>query len=137
MVIPDGLNLLLAGTGLAFQISVAPAQFWIHALSAAGLLCAFWFVRHIHRAATGRVGLGLGDVKMAGAAGIWLSPWNMPTFVFCSTSAALIYALARKHLGPAARPDGRQPFGPFLAAGLTLTWVSEQQMFGGMPWQVV
>lgn len=132
MIIPDRLNLALAGAGLLFQAWASPGRVWLHALTGTGLFVAFWLVRRIHRRATGRVGLGLGDVKMAGAAGIWLSPPSLPGFVFCASVAGLAFALGRRLLGQGDQHGGREPFGPFLAIGLLLAWTGEQ-LLGQLP----
>lgn len=127
MIVPDTLNLALAAAGLAYQHFASPAAPWQHAATGAAVLAAFWAVRRLHAAATGRIGLGLGDVKMAGAAAIWISPWNLPLFVFVASSAALAFATGRHLLHRRLSADTRLPFGPFLAAGLLLTWLAELQ----------
>lgn len=127
MIVPDRLNLALAATGLAYQLFAAPAAPWLHAATGAVALAAFWLVRRVHAAATGRIGLGLGDVKMAGAAAIWISPWNLPLFVFVASAAALAVATGRHLLYRRLSADTRQPFAPFLGAGLLVTWLAEQQ----------
>jgi prepilin signal peptidase PulO-like enzyme (type II secretory pathway) len=127
MMVPDTLNLALAAAGLAFQSLASPAPLWLHTATGAAMLATFWLVRHMHAAATGRIGLGLGDVKMAGAAGIWISPWSLPLFVFAASSAALAFMAGRHVLHQRIAADTRQPFGPFLSAGLLLTWLAEQQ----------
>lgn len=128
LVIPNALNLALAASGCLFQMWIFPSGIWIHAGISAGVFAAFWLVRHAHETATGRVGLGLGDVKMAGAAAIWIDPWNLPLFVFAASSIALAAVLTRElALGGGAMRQ-RQAFGPFLAAALAMIWTGEQWM---------
>lgn len=126
LVIPDALNLALAATGLVYQASVSPDFFWVQAAVGAAVLILFWLIRRAHTAGTRRIGLGLGDVKMAGASAIWLSPWNLPLFVFAASFSALIFAVGRHLLRKDLTAATRQPFGPFLSAGLFLTWLGEQ-----------
>lgn len=126
MIIPDLLSILLAAAGLAYQSAVSPGMLWIQAVSGVGVLAAFWLLRRVHAALTGRIGLGLGDVKMAGASAIWISPWNLPVFVFVASLCGLAFAVGR-HMLNGRSAEARQPFGPFLAAGLFLTWIGEQQ----------
>jgi leader peptidase (prepilin peptidase) / N-methyltransferase len=120
-VIPNSINVFLLLAGLSFRLQ----QGWVETLAA----CAFallvallmWAIRHVHLRLTGRVGLGLGDVKLAGAAAVWFSPWMFPLFLFLASSLALIFllvaTLARKGLS-----TGKVPFGPFLAGSLIITW---------------
>ncbi|MCV3243114.1 prepilin peptidase [Mesorhizobium sp. ZC-5] len=127
MIVPDVLSALLAAGGLAYQWAIFPETLWLQALSGLVVFAAFWLIRRVHAVLTGRIGLGLGDVKMAGASAIWISPWNLPLFVFVASFCGLVFAIGRYMLNgrPAA---ARQPFGPFLAAGLFLTWIGEQQI---------
>ena len=127
MIIPDALNFALAAAGLAYQGLTTPDALWLHAAAGAGLFAVFWLVRRVHAAATGRIGLGLGDVKMAGASAIWIGPWNLPLFVFLSSFVALVFALGSQLRDGKSPATARRPFGPFLAAGLLLTFVGEQQ----------
>ena len=89
MIVPDALNLLLAAGGVAYQWMASPATLWVQVLSAAGVFAAFWLIRRVHAAVTGRIGLGLGDVKMAGTSAIWISPRNQPLFVFVASLLGL------------------------------------------------
>lgn len=124
-VIPDRLNLLLAGLGLAYQLAIgrtfpAAAIAW-----GAVVVAALWGLRAGYRRYRGVVGLGLGDVKMAGAAALWISPWNLPILLVVACLAALGFVAVRTMAG---KPAGRQtpfPFGPFIGAGLMLTWLLE------------
>ena len=129
-IIPDALNLGLAVVGLGFQASVAGA-FPVVPLAWAGVVLGlFWGFRAGFHRWRGVVGLGLGDVKLAGAAAIWIEPWNLPLLVL----AACLLALGFVGLAAAAgRPPDRRtriPFGPFLGAGLVLTWALERS---GLP----
>jgi leader peptidase (prepilin peptidase)/N-methyltransferase len=128
LIIPDALNLGLAAAGLAYQAQVSTAFLWINAATGAAIFSALWLIRRAHSNATGRIGLGLGDVKMAGACAVWLNPWNLPAFIFIASFSALVFALGRR-MPPQNGPsiETRYPFGPFLATGLLLTWLGEQQ----------
>jgi leader peptidase (prepilin peptidase) / N-methyltransferase len=126
LIIPDALNFALAATGIAYQSVVSPELLWVQLAAGIAVLAVFWLIRRIHTAATGRIGLGLGDVKMAGASAIWLSPWNLPAFVFAASISALVLTVGRHFLRKDLSADTRQPFGPFLSAGLLLIWFCEQ-----------
>lgn len=123
--IPDPLTLALALSGaLAALLSEGrlPLDRAAAGLAAAALL---WAVGAGFRRVRGVTGLGLGDVKMAGAAAFWISPWNLPLFLAAACLAALL-AVGGAIL--AGRPPGRRtriPFGPFLGLGLLLVWSLE------------
>jgi len=119
--IPNLLNLLLAVIGIAWQIhlGLTPVHWQIFfALILAGTVFA---VRHFFYQRTGLHGLGMGDVKMAGAAGLWIFPHNLPLFVMISSLSGLSYALIKNGTSRVHAV----PFGPFLAFGLFVTWVWE------------
>jgi leader peptidase (prepilin peptidase)/N-methyltransferase len=128
LTIPNALNLLLAGTGLAYQWTVSESSALTHLAAGATVCAAFWTIRRLHSSITGRVGLGLGDVKMAGAGAIWLNPLDLPLFIFEASAAALVYTLSRQLSGAGVSLNARQPFGPFIAIGLLLTWLGEWRL---------
>ncbi|MGX5805662.1 prepilin peptidase [Bradyrhizobium sp. Arg314] len=125
MMIPDGLNVVLAAGGLGFQMVVQPDALPLQAGYAVTILAAFWAIRRGHFARTGRIGLGLGDVKMLGAAACWIDPLLFPLLLFVASAAALLFvgwqAVA---IGPAT-VRSRVPFGPFIALGLACGWALE------------
>lgn len=123
MIIPNSANVVLLLLGLIAQILVLkndPGLALIGPLVLGGL---FWMVRHFHSQATGRIGLGLGDVKMAGAAGAWIGVSAIPSFLLFSSISALFAAVSLRHFR-AYGPDQRIPFGPFLSLGLIASWFS-------------
>ncbi len=118
-IIPDGLNLGLLGLGLAVAAwrdgSGAAALALAQAACAYGL---FYGLRALHARATGRIGLGLGDVKFIAAATAWTGLAGLPVLILAASLSALAAVGA---LALAGRPVGRDtalPFGPFLALGL-------------------
>ncbi|CDX21271.1 Peptidase A24A prepilin type IV [Mesorhizobium plurifarium] len=125
-VIPDPLNMALAASGLGFQLIIqrenAPMQLLVAALT----LAVFWALRRGHFLLTGRIGLGLGDVKMLGAAALWINPLLLPALLFIASAAALLFVGGQVvATGPAAARM-RVPFGPFIALGLACSWLLEQ-----------
>ena len=127
-IIPDGLNLALAGIGLAYQI--ATDGLTVHVLFAAATFAAAWLIRRGHFLMTGRIGLGLGDVKMLAAAACWISPLLLPVLLFIASASALLFVGGQMvATGPAAA-KARVAFGPFIAIGLGCSWALEQ--FAGL-----
>lgn len=55
-VIPDGLNLALAGIGLAYQVATDANGLPVHILFAAATFAAAWAIRRGHFLMTGRIG---------------------------------------------------------------------------------
>jgi leader peptidase (prepilin peptidase) / N-methyltransferase len=124
MRVPNGLSALLLAGGLAFWIVTARESLTAQMLAGFSLASALWLIRFGHSKATGRTGLGLGDVKMAGAGAVWINPLLLPFFVFSASASGLVYALL------IAKPDkgGRVPFAPFLAIGLFSCWMTEHYL---------
>lgn len=78
---------------------------------------------------TGRPGLGMGDVKLLAALGLWTGVSGLPLVVLLASWAALPWALWVMLRGERER---RLPFGPFLClAGWMVT------LFQPLAWQVV
>ncbi|CCV09530.1 conserved membrane hypothetical protein [Mesorhizobium metallidurans STM 2683] len=126
LIIPDELNLALAGVGLSFQMATRPDDILLQILFAATTFAAVWLVRRGHFLMTGRIGLGLGDVKMLAAAACWISPLLLPVLLFIASTSALLFIGGQVvTVGPAAA-RARVPFGLFIATGLGCTWALEQ-----------
>lgn len=130
LIIPDSLNLALAAGGLAFQywktaqVPVVAVGFAvIVALLFLGLRQGFLRLR-------GRAGLGLGDVKMAGASALWFSPWNLALYLLATCVSALAFVTFRHLLGSRFSLETKVPFGPFLGLGVFVTWACENS---GLP----
>lgn len=125
MIIPDWVNLGLLSGGLLYSAVAG----WQAAMSAlvfgVVVFTFFWGVRELHFSRTGRVGLGMGDVKFAGAAATWLSPFNFPVFLLGASISALLYFAVLHHRHPDPR-NVRVPFGPFLSLSLLAVWHLQQ-----------
>jgi len=134
MRIPNELNLGvfalalvhagLSGVGFGWQEIVQEVALAI--VRGAALAIAFLLLRTGYRLLRKRDGIGLGDVKLAGAAGAWLDWQTMPVAVEIAALAALAaYILRQRTLGRTLRPDGRLPFGLFFAPAIWLGWLIE------------
>lgn len=154
--IPDEANIALLVTGLAWAAFGAPpaslpltpslvfgtaadTPTWAgplfgvidglaRAAIAAGTLLA---VRTFYRRARGIEGLGLGDIKLAGAVAPWLAWPDLPTALFVAVLFALLVIVAvslaaRRRLDMAAWI----PFGAFLAPAAWIVWALR---VGGVP----
>lgn len=87
---------------------------------AAGTLLA---VRAFYRRARDIEGLGLGDIKLAGAVAPWLAWPDLPTALFVAVLGALLVTLGASVISR-RRIDGAAwiPFGAFLAPAAWLVW---------------
>lgn len=89
---------------------------------------ALVLVRTLHFRLRGIEGLGLGDIKLGAAAGIWIGWENFALAVFGAALGALLFVLVStmKH---GHWPAGRRiPFASFLAPAVWGTWYLAQQL---------
>ena len=114
---------LWAGIGLAANSLLA-------SLATGGLLL---LIREGSRLATGRVGLGMGDVKLAAVMGLYLG-WDS-LWVFClAVLVGGLLGLAGLLMGRLTRTS-HLPFAPFLAVAAALHWfVLPPEVLEGLLW---
>lgn len=115
-IIPDAITLpgMAAGLALAFAGAVVqPLQSLLGlALGGGGLLA----VAAGYRAATGRDGLGGGDIKLLGMVGAFLGPAGAFLTIMLGSVAGTLFACAYMVRTGAGRTT-ELPFGTFLAPG--------------------
>ncbi len=115
-LLPDPLTLPLVLAGLALAASGWSMQAPDVADSSLGALTGFlglYGLGLVYRAVRHREGLGLGDAKLAAAAGAWLGWQPLPTLLLLAALVTLAAALA---LRAPMRGDTALPLGPGLAA---------------------
>ena len=133
--IPDWANAALGAGGIAFvllELSWGEAR--SHIATAAFMAAGAWAIRAAYVRLRGRQGLGLGDVKMLGAASLWVGPFGAPTLLLVATLSGLVTALTWHGIAslrtawgsPAAGVTAatRIAFGPHLAVGTAYTWLA-------------
>lgn len=129
-IIPDELNLAGALLGLAYAALPAPSAMegLLLALLRGGLTAlALLAIRSAYRRLRGRDGLGLGDVKLAIVAGIWLDWMMIPIAIDIAAGAGLAaYGVRQLAGGRAIRATGRLPFGLFFAPAIWIGWMLER-----------
>jgi leader peptidase (prepilin peptidase) / N-methyltransferase len=129
-IIPDWLNLAIAGLGLVKITMTGDLSAAIEAIGEGVAIGAlFWLLRRLYFSFRGVQGLGLGDVKLLGAAGIWVGIAGIPPVLLVATMTALICAGVMQLSGRALTAQTSLSFGPFLAAGLLLTSAIQQYGF--------
>jgi len=123
MLLSDVLNMALALGGLAATLTFAPERIWLHLAAGALALTAFALIGWGYVRWRGKSGLGFGDAKLFGAAGLWVGPEGAVSVLLVASFSALTVAVAALMLGKRLARDTAIPFGPFIALGLWLVWL--------------
>ena len=127
-IIPDKLTIaafLLALTNAANEgLASMPENIAVAALRGLVLALAFFALREIYLRLRHRHGIGLGDVKLAAAAGAWLDWTLIPVAIEIAALTALVVYVAsqlvrRRPLCAAAK----LPFGLFFAPAIWFCWL--------------
>jgi leader peptidase (prepilin peptidase) / N-methyltransferase len=126
-IIPDWLNLAIAVVGLA---KGAILDGWAAALSAGceGIIIGVivWLLRQLYFMFRKFQGLGLGDVKLLAASGVWIGIAGVPLQLLVASLTALAAAGVVQLTGRSMTRQTTMPFGPFLALGLLVTLALQQ-----------
>lgn len=123
--LPDILNLMLVISGLATAALIDMSRLWEHMLGAALGYGAFVAIEVGYRILRGRDGLGRGDAKLLAGIGAWVGPIGLPSCVFVAALSAIVCILTVSLLkGRGVRGDTDVAFGPFLAFGGWVIWVT-------------
>lgn len=129
-VLPDAITLPLVGTGLGIAWLLDHAEIGHHLAGAAGMYLAFVMVAIGYRRLRGREGLGMGDAKLAAAAGAWTSWVGAPSVVLLACASAFLFVLWQALRGRSLGPRDRIAFGPHLCVGTWLVWLYGPLAFG-------
>jgi leader peptidase (prepilin peptidase)/N-methyltransferase len=126
-IIPDWLNLSIAVIGLARAILF---DGWEAALGvgcegiAVGAIA--WLLRRLYFMFRKYQGLGLGDIKLLAASGVWIGLAGVPMQLLVGSLAALAAAGGLHLAGRTMTRQTSLPFGPFLTLGLLVTLILQQ-----------
>jgi leader peptidase (prepilin peptidase) / N-methyltransferase len=129
-VIPDWLNAAGSILGL-IQASALEPETMLHGVAIAiarGTLLALIFlaIRTGYARLRGRQGLGLGDVKLAFVAGVWLDWTMIPVAIQLAAFTALSAYIVRQLIsGRSISATNRLPFGLFFAPAIWICWLIE------------
>jgi leader peptidase (prepilin peptidase) / N-methyltransferase len=126
MRVPDSFNIAVAAGGVVYWLNANPALLGAQILSGLIVGTSIWLLRETHLRMTRRIGLGLGDVKLAAAGAIWLNPVLLPLFLFAASLSGLVYALAKGLIQGGDLRETRIPFAPFLSGSILFCWLLEQ-----------
>jgi leader peptidase (prepilin peptidase)/N-methyltransferase len=129
-IIPDWLNLTIAGLGLSKGVIIGglPAGFEVVGEGVA-IGAIFWLLRRLYFAFRQIQGLGLGDVKFLAASGIWIGVTGLPMLLLVATLTALACAGIMQLAGRPLSGQTSISFGPFLAIGLLFAAGFQQYWF--------
>ena len=134
-IIPDELT--IAGFVLALINAAVTSPFarWeavgIAVLRGAVLALLFFGLRAGYRRLRGREGIGLGDVKLAGVAGAWLSLLAIPIAVEIAALAAIaVFCVRHYAAGKPLDTALKFPFGLFFAPAIWIGWLLDTTLFG-------
>ena len=120
--LPDPLTLLVfvLGVVVAALTDLANMQWKLvaAALGSVGLLA----ISLAYQRVRGHAGLGLGDVKLYGAAGMWVGLDGLASILLLACLAALVDVAAAVVKGRQITSTTPLPFGPFLCFGFWTTW---------------
>ena len=120
--IPDIMIVFLAVCGGVVFLMIDANSAPIHAAAAIFAYAAFRAIAFLYYHFRGEAGLGLGDAKLFGVAGLWLGFEGLPTCLIVAVVSALASA-AIIHRDTAIKSARLAiPFGPHLALGLWIVW---------------
>ena len=134
-VIPNWLNLAIAVGGLARAAETGDARItFIASFQGATVGAVVWMLRWLYFRWRNLQGLGLGDVKLLAASGVWIGIAGVPVQLLVASLAALATAGLLKIAGYTIGRQTLLPFGPFLILGLPVTlWMEEAAGLPSMP----
>lgn len=110
----------LIALGLLYNFNVS-LDVYPYMLGAVLGYAVFWIVETAYRLIRKRDGLGRGDTKLLAAGGAWCGAMALPFIILIASSAGLIYVLMQPS---EKRADMKLAFGPFLAAGIAITFLT-------------
>jgi leader peptidase (prepilin peptidase) / N-methyltransferase len=128
-VIPDKLVLLGLTFGFlntaAADMTQLPAVLFYSAMRGLLMASLFLALREAYRRLRGREGIGLGDVKLAGVAGVWLDWIGLAVAVDVAALSALAVVVLQALRGRRVTATTAIPFGLFLAPAIWVAWLWE------------
>ncbi len=127
-ILPDELNLAFGICGIVFHLSTAYAFVDIKGMALGALIGAglLYIIRFFSNRHYGRDTLGLGDVKLMGAAGLWLGIDGTLEAITVGAFAGLLHGLvyaawiSRKNKTPFSITQLAIPAGPGFAVGIAI-----------------
>lgn len=121
--LPDAITLPLIALGIAVSNLLPDRDVIGHVAGMLAGLVSFYAIAEGYARLRGREGLGLGDAKLAGAAGAWLGWQALPFVVLLACAVGIVWVLiAALRRGREALGE-RIPFGVALAFAIWVIWL--------------
>jgi len=121
--LPDLLTLPLVACGLVAAAILPAEHVWDHAAAAAIAYTALWIIAWSYRRLRGQEGLGMGDAKLAAAAGAWLGLGPLPSVLLLASVAGILWIAIATIFRGRAELSKRIPFGLPLTAAVWIVWL--------------
>jgi leader peptidase (prepilin peptidase) / N-methyltransferase len=133
-IVPDRSLLVMFATGTTYGLlaSGADADSIERTLPDLAFRSAFpalstLFAAVLYKLLRGRAGLGMGDIKLIAAAGVWLPVMASFYAMMAASIAALIFAIGvAVRRNDAVRLTHSLPFAAFLAPAFWLSWLLDR-----------
>lgn len=122
-LLPNLLTLSLFICGLVATLLLDPFALGAHIIGAIIGFLTLRSVTHAYRHFRKRDGLGLGDAKLLGGLGIWVSWEGLPSIILIASLLGLLFAFLKCLRDRTVSLTEPIPFGPFLALGGWLVWL--------------
>jgi leader peptidase (prepilin peptidase) / N-methyltransferase len=121
--LPDILTLPLGLAGLAVAYSEPGFLFTDHLIGMIGGFIFLWSFAALFKALRGIDALGFGDVKLAAAAGAWLSWQALPGYILLASLLGILFFVVRALMHGRYDPAAPLPFGVPMAMSFWITWL--------------
>jgi leader peptidase (prepilin peptidase)/N-methyltransferase len=130
--LPDLLTLPLIGGGL-IAATLLPAESLLeHVGAAAAGYGSLWVIAWMYRRVRGQEGLGLGDAKLAAAAGAWLGFGPLPSVLLLGSVVGILWVVIAAVVHGRAEFSKRIPFGVPLSFAIWIVWLYGPLAFASM-----
>jgi len=120
--LPDAITFPLVALGLAITMQLPEPSLGDRMIGAAVGYGVFAGLACLYRALRGRDGLGLGDAKLAAAAGAWLGWALLPVFILLACIGGFAWIVLRLIRSPQSLHHPL-PFGVPLAGAFWILWL--------------
>lgn len=123
LILPDFINGALAVSGVMQSVFLGRMSLVDATLGALLGIAVLGLVAFSFRLRKGYAGLGLGDIKFAGAAGFWIGWQGIPLMLLLASFSGLAFALLSLVRHGQYDAKRRIPFGPFLCGSTFAIWI--------------
>ena len=124
----DRFQLILLALGIASIFFDKSCAWYSHLIGGFAGFGVFYLVAFLFEKITGKEGLGGGDIKLAGVAGLLLGWERLLLSLLVATIPAAIVMLIKKR--GSEGEDKAFPFAPFLVVGFTVALLFGTQIIG-------